>query len=40
VLGYENLLVCDGSAIRANVSVNPGVIITVDATDQRHRAIA
>jgi cholesterol oxidase len=28
VFGYENLLVCDGAAIPANVGVNPGLTIT------------
>ena len=28
VFGYENLLVCDGSAIAANVGVNPSLTIT------------
>ena len=26
--GYENLLVCDGSAIPANIGVNPSLTIT------------
>ena len=26
--GYENLLVCDGAAIPANVGVNPSLTIT------------
>ena len=28
VYGYENLLVCDGAAIPANVGVNPSLTIT------------
>jgi cholesterol oxidase len=28
VFGYENLLICDGSAIPANVGVNPSLTIT------------
>ena len=28
VFGYENLLVCDGSAVPANVGVNPSLSIT------------
>ncbi|MEZ5075998.1 MAG: GMC family oxidoreductase [Solirubrobacterales bacterium] len=45
VFGYENLLVCDGSAIPANVGVNPSLTITAlaehamsfvpDAADRR-----
>ena len=41
--GYENLLVCDGSAIPANVGVNPSLTITAMAEHamshvaQRHR---
>jgi cholesterol oxidase len=31
VFGYENLLVCDGSAIPANVGVNPSLTITAMA---------
>ena len=27
VFGYENLLVCDGSAVSANVGVNPSLTI-------------
>ena len=29
--GYENLLVCDGSAIPANIGVNPSLTITAMA---------
>jgi cholesterol oxidase len=29
--GYENLLVCDGSAVPANVGVNPSLTITAMA---------
>src|SRR3954452_382595 len=36
VFGYENLLVCDGSAVPANVGVNPSLTITALA----ERAIA
>ena len=36
VFGYENLLVCDGAAIPANVGVNPSLTITALA----ERAIA
>ena len=28
VFGYENLLVCDGAAVPANVGVNPSLTIT------------
>jgi cholesterol oxidase len=28
VFGYENLMVCDGAAIPANVGVNPSLTIT------------
>jgi len=28
VFGYENLLVCDGSAVPANVGANPSLTIT------------
>jgi cholesterol oxidase len=28
VFGYENMLVCDGSAVPANVGVNPSLTIT------------
>ena len=28
MFGYENLLACDGSAIPANVGVNPSLTIT------------
>jgi cholesterol oxidase len=31
VFGYENLLVCDGSAVPANVGVNPSLTITAMA---------
>jgi cholesterol oxidase len=31
VFGYENLLVCDGSAVPANVGVNPSLTITAHA---------
>ncbi len=33
VFGYENLLVCDGAAVPANVGVNPSLTIT--AMDER-----
>jgi cholesterol oxidase len=28
MFGYENLLVCDGSAVPANIGVNPSLTIT------------
>ena len=28
LFGYENLLVCDGSAVPANIGVNPSLTIT------------
>ena len=31
VFGYENLLVCDGAAVPANVGVNPSLTITAMA---------
>jgi cholesterol oxidase len=31
VFGYENLIVCDGSAIAANPGVNPSLTITAMA---------
>jgi cholesterol oxidase len=31
VFGYENLMVCDGSAVPANVGVNPSLTITAMA---------
>ncbi|TSD96579.1 GMC family oxidoreductase [Skermania sp. ID1734] len=31
VFGYQNLLVCDGSAVPANIGVNPGLTITAMA---------
>src|SRR5882724_3406780 len=31
VFGYENLLICDGAAIPANVGVNPSLTITAMA---------
>ena len=31
VFGYENLLVCDGAALPANVGVNPSLTITAMA---------
>jgi cholesterol oxidase len=31
VYGYENLLVCDGSVVPANVGVNPSLTITAMA---------
>jgi cholesterol oxidase len=47
VFGYQNLLVCDGAAIPANVGVNPSLTITalaehainqIPAADSRHEA--
>jgi len=37
VFGYENLLVCDGSAIPANVGVNPSLTITALAEHAMER---
>jgi cholesterol oxidase len=31
VFGYENLLICDGSAVPANIGVNPSLTITAMA---------
>ena len=31
VFGYENLIVCDGAAVPANVGVNPSLTITAMA---------
>ena len=31
VFGYENLLVCDGAAVPANIGVNPSLTITAMA---------
>jgi cholesterol oxidase len=36
VFGYDNLLVCDGAAVPANVGVNPSLTITALA----ERAVA
>ena len=38
VFGYENLLVCDGSAIPANVGVNPSLTITALAEHAMSRS--
>jgi cholesterol oxidase len=40
VFGYENLLVCDGSAIPANVGVNPSLTITALAEHAMSRVAA
>jgi len=40
VFGYENLLVCDGSAIPANVGVNPSLTITAMAERAMARLLA
>ncbi len=40
VFGYENLLVCDGSAIPANVGVNPSLTITALAEHAMSRVPA
>ena len=40
VFGYENLLVCDGAAIPANVGVNPSLTITALAEHAMSRVAA
>jgi cholesterol oxidase len=40
VFGYENLLVCDGAAIPANVGVNPSLTITALAEHAMSRVPA
>ena len=38
ISGYENLLVCDGAAVPANVGVNPSLTITARPLLQRARS--